>query len=57
MSAKRIRLVDDEDDIREVACMSLNLVGGCEVSTASSGVEALAMAAAERPSGACKTTR
>jgi len=34
---KRILIVDDEDDIREVAQVSLELVGGYEVLTASSG--------------------
>jgi hypothetical protein len=49
MSAKRILLVDDEDDIREVAGMSLEAVGGHEVLFASSGAEAVATATAERP--------
>ncbi|HET6231858.1 MAG TPA: response regulator [Longimicrobiaceae bacterium] len=49
MSAKRILVVDDEDDIREVAQLSLEMVGGWEVLTASSGAEALRRAAEERP--------
>ena len=36
-----ILYVDDEDDIREIASMSLELDPELEVSTASSGVEAL----------------
>jgi CheY-like chemotaxis protein len=49
MSAKRILVVDDEDDIREVAQLSLEMVGGWEVLTASSGAEAVRRAAEERP--------
>jgi CheY-like chemotaxis protein len=49
MSPKRILLVDDEDDIREVAGISLEAVGGWQVSRASSGVEGIAKALAERP--------
>jgi CheY-like chemotaxis protein len=46
---KTILIVDDENDIREVAQMSLELVGGWTVLTARSGVEALEIAARERP--------
>ncbi|HEV8352669.1 MAG TPA: response regulator [bacterium] len=46
---KRILLVDDEDDVREVARLSLEVVAGWEVRTASSGTEALALAKAEPP--------
>ncbi len=46
---KHILLVDDEDDIREVAALSLQAVGGYEVSRASSGREALELASAQRP--------
>ncbi|MDQ3677932.1 MAG: response regulator [Actinomycetota bacterium] len=46
---KHILLVDDEDDIREVAQISLEAVGGWQVSSASSGVEGIAKAIAERP--------
>ena len=49
MSQKHILLVDDEDDIREVAGISLETVGGWQVSRASSGVEGIAKAIAERP--------
>jgi len=44
-----IMVVDDEDDIREVATMSLEAVGGYKVISASSGTDAVALAAAERP--------
>ncbi len=49
MTAKRILIVDDEEDIREVAELTLEAVGGWEVSTASSGNEGLLLAAAEQP--------
>ena len=49
MDAKRILLTDDEDHIREVAQLSLETVGGWEVTTAGSGGEALAKAASEPP--------
>jgi CheY-like chemotaxis protein len=49
MAAKRVLLIDDEDDIREVAQVSLEMVGNWEVITASSGAEGLARAVAERP--------
>ncbi len=48
MSGRRILLVDDEDDIRAVAAMSLGTVGGFEVLTASSGAEAVEVAGRER---------
>jgi CheY-like chemotaxis protein len=47
--SRKILLVDDEDDIREVAQMSLEMTAGWEVVTASSGTDGLRMAAAERP--------
>lgn len=49
MSNKRVLLVDDEDDIREVAKVCLEMVGGFEVVTASCGSEAIQMARQERP--------
>ena len=39
--SKRVLVVDDEDDIREVAATTLELIGGFEVTTAASGAEAL----------------
>src|SRR5918997_668451 len=45
----RVLIVDDEDDVREVAGLSLGHVGGMEVVEASSGAEAVARAAAEKP--------
>lgn len=42
---KRILYVEDEDDIRQVATMSLQAVGGFEVIACASGDEAIAAAA------------
>ncbi len=47
--AARILYVDDEEDIREVAVMSLELDPGFDVRTAASGAQALAEASAWRP--------
>ena len=47
--ARRILIVDDEDDIREVAQMSLEMVAGWEVIPARSGAEGVRLAAAHRP--------
>jgi CheY-like chemotaxis protein len=49
LTAKRILLIDDEDDIREVAQLCLETMGFWEVITAASGREGLAMAEAEQP--------
>ena len=45
----RILVIDDEDDIREVAAMSLESVAGWDVSTADSGAKGLAQAVAMQP--------
>ncbi|HLO48395.1 MAG TPA: response regulator [Kamptonema sp.] len=49
MTAKRILIIDDEDDIREVAQLSLEMMGGWQVLTACSGSEGLAKALADPP--------
>jgi len=49
VSAKHILLVDDEQDIREVAALSLEAIGGWRVSSAADGSSALVMALAEQP--------
>jgi CheY-like chemotaxis protein len=49
VAAKRILVIDDEHDIREVARVSLELVGGCQTLLAATGREGLAKATAERP--------
>ncbi|MGB3267662.1 MAG: two-component system response regulator, partial [Microcoleus sp.] len=46
LNAKRILVIDDAEDIREVAQVSLEVVGGWEVMTASSGREGVAKALA-----------
>jgi CheY-like chemotaxis protein len=46
---RRILVVDDEDDIREVAQMSLEMVAGWEVIAARNGEEGLRLAAEHRP--------
>jgi CheY-like chemotaxis protein len=49
MTSRRVLLIDDEDDIREVAQLSLEMVAHWDVVTASSGAEGLRRAAADRP--------
>lgn len=49
METRRVLVVDDEDDIREVAQLSLELMGDLTVIPASSGQEALEKARLERP--------
>ncbi len=45
----RILIIDDEDDIREVAALSLETVAGWDVEMASSGAQGLARAAEYHP--------
>jgi CheY-like chemotaxis protein len=47
--ARRVLIIDDEDDIREVAALSLESVAGWEVIRASSGIEGLTRAAEYQP--------
>jgi two-component system, OmpR family, response regulator len=49
MSVRRILLVDDDPDIRQIAALSLRRIGKFEVRLAMSGPEALEMAASEPP--------
>lgn len=49
VTTKRILIIDDAEDIREVAQVSLEVVGGWEVMTASSGREGVAKALAQQP--------
>ena len=51
MTARRVLIIDDDDGIREVAKMSLELVAGWEVATAASGDEGLAQARESPPEG------
>nr|WP_265263708.1 response regulator [Spirulina subsalsa] len=46
---KRILVIDDEDDIREVVQLSLEVSGGWEVFTAASGKEGIEIAKQQRP--------
>jgi CheY-like chemotaxis protein len=46
---RRILIIDDEDDIREVAALSLESVAGWSVMTACSGAEGILAAHAEQP--------
>ena len=45
----RILIIDDEDDIREVAALTLEAIAGWEVTSASSGAEGIERALAEQP--------
>lgn len=47
--ARRILIIDDEDDIREVAALSLESVAGWDVMGAASGAEGIARAAECQP--------
>ncbi|CAA9321795.1 MAG: Two-component transcriptional response regulator, LuxR family [uncultured Gemmatimonadetes bacterium] len=47
--SRRVLVIDDEDDIREVAQLSLEAVAGWEVYGASSGAEGLRIAAERVP--------
>jgi len=47
--ARKILIIDDEDDIREVAALSLESVAGWEVIKASSGAQGLARAEEYQP--------
>ncbi|CAA9288490.1 MAG: hypothetical protein AVDCRST_MAG61-129 [uncultured Friedmanniella sp.] len=49
VSTRRVLVVDDDEMLREVAKVSLEMVGGWEVLTAASGVEAQRLAVLERP--------
>ena len=46
---RRVLIIDDEDDIREVAALSLEATVGWEILTACSGREGIAVAAREKP--------
>jgi CheY-like chemotaxis protein len=46
---RRILIIDDEDDIREVAALSLEATAGWQILTASSGAEGIDIASAEQP--------
>lgn len=45
----KVLIIDDEDDIRSVAALSLGILGGLEVVEADSGKEGVSKAASEQP--------
>jgi CheY-like chemotaxis protein len=47
--SRRILIIDDEDDIREVAALSLETIAGWEVIVASSGAQGLISASESKP--------
>jgi CheY-like chemotaxis protein len=49
MGTRRVLLIDDEDDIREVTQLSLEMVARWEVISASSGAEGILRAVADQP--------
>jgi CheY-like chemotaxis protein len=46
---RRVLIIDDEDDIREVASLSLEAVAGWQIYTASSGMAGITLAEIEKP--------
>ena len=46
---RKILIIDDEEDVREVAALSLELVAGWEVRTAATGAQGLVAAQNELP--------
>ena len=46
---RRILIIDDEDDIREVAALSLEATAGWHILTANSGVRGIELAVTEQP--------
>ena len=49
LSMRRILIIDDEDDIREVAALSLESIAGWKVTTANSGAAGIQAAIAGQP--------
>jgi CheY-like chemotaxis protein len=49
VDTKRILIIDDESDIREVAQISLEMMGGWQVLTSESGQDGLEKAKADQP--------
>ncbi len=45
----KVLIIDDEDDIRSVAALSLGILGGIEVVEAESGQDGINKAASEKP--------
>lgn len=55
MQPKHLLIIDDEDHIREVACLSLEMTQDWRVSTASSGAMGVEMARREKRTPSCWT--
>lgn len=49
MSLRKILIIDDEEDIREVATLTLETMAGFEVITASDGISGVSKAEQEQP--------
>ena len=49
MTRRRVLVVDDDDDVREVTSFSLELIGGYEVIDADRGATAIELARSHRP--------
>jgi CheY-like chemotaxis protein len=49
MNSPQVLIIDDESDIREVAQMALELIGGWQVSTAANGDDGVAQASTAPP--------
>lgn len=49
VAVRHVLIIDDEEDIREVVELTLQTVGGWEVTTAVSGIEGLAIAKEQQP--------
>ncbi|MET0143632.1 MAG: response regulator [Ilumatobacteraceae bacterium] len=51
MSSRRVLIIDDDEGIRDVAQLALELIGGWSVTTAACGQDGLEAARTERPDG------
>ncbi|MBF2067978.1 MAG: response regulator [Calothrix sp. C42_A2020_038] len=49
VKVRRVLIIDDEEDIREVVELTLQTIGGWQVMTAASGIEGLAIAQTQKP--------
>ena len=49
MTTKRVLFIDDEEDVRTLACFCLELEAGWEMLAASNGSEGIAIAESEQP--------
>ena len=55
MTARRVLIVDDEDAIREIAQLSMEVVGGHHATGVSSGAEAVDRPSRTGPTRSCWT--